>query len=57
MRPSPTASVSASGTEAAEVLAWRSTVYDLFGRDVQLFAGTFDDAAVGLVRHEPVEVL
>src|SRR5665213_1567737 len=30
MRPSRTASVSASGTEAADVLAWRSTVITTF---------------------------
>ena len=57
MRPSLTATLSASGIEAAEVLPCWSTVDDhLLRRDAELAGGVVDDALVGLVRHEPVDV-
>ena len=57
MRPSSTASASASGIEAAEVLAWRSTVTTTFSAgSCEPLADGVDDPPVGLVRHQPVEV-
>ena len=57
MRPSPAASARASGIEAAEVLAWRSIgQHDLLRRQVQALAHAVDDAPVGLVRHQPVDL-
>ena len=57
MRPSPTASSSASGIEAAEVLACRSTVTTICsGGRPSLRPIAVDDALVGLVRHQPVDV-
>ena len=58
MRPSVTATQSASGIEAADVLPWRSTRHhDLLRRDAELVRRGVDDALVGLVRHEPVDVV
>ena len=57
MRPSLTAVASASGTEAADVLPCSATVeIDLGGRDAQFTGGPVQNALVGLVRHEPVDV-
>ena len=48
---------SASGIEAAEVLACRSTVTITFvRRQLQALADGVDDPPVGLVRHQPVEI-
>ena len=56
-RPSPAASASASGTEAAEVLAWRSMVTTTFSAArPSFFAHAVDDAAIGLMRHQPVDI-
>ncbi len=58
MRPSATAAVSASGIEAAEVLPCWSTVVTTFSGAMPSFlARIVDDALVGLVRHEPVDVV
>ena len=56
MRPSRTATSSASGIDAAEVLACRSTVTTIFScGNVQLPRGRVHDAQVGLVRDQPVD--
>ena len=57
MRRSATASASASGIEAAEVLPWRSTVVTILpGGNAEFMGRTVDDALIGLVRDEPVDV-
>ena len=57
MRPSAMPAQSASGIEAAEVLPCLSTVMTtLAGSMPSLMRRAVDDALVGLVRHEPVEV-
>ena len=48
----------ASGIEAAEVLPCLSTVTTTFSRaNAKLVGGGVDDAPVGLMRHEPVDVV
>ncbi len=57
MRPSRHASASASGTEAADVLACRSTVTTTRScASPSLRAHRVDDALVGLMRHQPVDI-
>ena len=56
-RPDATASFSASGIVAAVVLPNRSMLMITFsGVDAELFGRRLDDAAVGLVRHEQIEI-
>ena len=58
MRPSATATSSASGMEAAEVLPCRSTVETTLSvGDAELPGARVDDPLIGLVRHEPVDVV
>ena len=58
IRPSRTAASSASGTEAAEVLACWSTVTITLRRiEAELPRGGVEDALVGLVRHHPVDLV
>ena len=58
MRPSRTASSSASGIDAADVFACRSTVVDhLAPRHAQFVRGRIDDPDVRLVRDQPVDRL
>ena len=57
-RPLQTASFSASGIVAAVVLPNRSMLMmTLFVVDAELFGRRLDDAAVGLMRHEQIEVV
>ena len=57
MRPSRTATSSASGTEAAEVLPCLLTVTTTWSIDIfKLARGCRDDADIGLVRHQPVDI-
>ena len=57
MRRSATASASASGIEAADVLPCRSTVVTILaGRNAELMRRTVDDPLVGLMRNEPIDV-
>ena len=58
IRPSLTAVSSASGTDAAEVLACWSTVTMTFsGGRPSFLRGGVEDARVRLVRHDPVDVV